>query len=384
MKCPQASTSSIGEELLDCLRLNIYVPSEASSRNPLPVLVWIHGGDFISGSAGDYGVRNLVRHGVVIVTINYRLGPYGFMCLDIPAVPGNQGLKDQFQALRWIRNNIASFGGNQYNVTISGQDAGAASVLFHLYSNNEKYFHKVISESGTPQTERMFVNADVEAAIKLSEYLGFNTTNTEEAIQFLSRCSPELVVGAAVELDLGLKPCRERSFSGINNIIPDDPYLMSNKMKLKNTPILIGNTEEERHILSADYFNSDPFYDKIHNHFHLDEEHLKVAAKNVRHFYIGDKVISSEDTLDLKKFESDFDFNHPLHRTVSRLLEQNAKPIYQYIFNYVGDTEADGAVHSAELNYLFELAGVSTQKNEQDQLVIDRMTTLWTNFIKYG
>lgn len=378
--CPQKSSNSNN---IDCLSLNIYVPSVASSRNPLPVMAWFHGGNFDSGSANDFGVRNLVRHGILVVTINYRLGPYGFLCLDIPSVAGNQGLKDQYKALTWIRNNIASFGGNPYNVTIAGQDAGATSVLLHLYSSKEKYFHKVIAQSSTPQSEGMFVNGDVEAAIKLASYLGLNTSDTEQAIQFLSEISPDLVVAASADLGLNLKPCKERSFSGVDIFMGDDPYSMSNRRKVSNTAIMIGVNSKESS-LTDDYYNSDPFYEKLKNHYDLDETTIVKLAKNIKHFYIGDKEISPEVASQLKDFESDFGYNHPAERTINNLLNEGASAIYEYIFSYVGSTGLDGAEHSYELNYLFDLVNSNTERDDEDQLIVDRITYLWTNFIKYG
>lgn len=368
------------------------MPSSASAKSPLPVLFWIHGGAFNSGSAGDYsGVRNIVRHGVLVVAINYRLGPFGFLCLGIPSLPGNQGLKDQFEALRWVRKNIASFGGNPYNVTIAGQDAGATSALLHLYSRNDKLFNKVIIESGTPQNEGMFVNGDVDAAIKLAESLGFNTTDTEEAVQFLIKTDHDLVAVAALGLNLSLKPCKERSFSGIENFVEYDPFALTNTQKVRNTPILIGYTNKERDFLTDEYYKSDPFYNKVKNHFDLDESDALIAATAVQHFYIGDEAISLDVESELKDFESDFDFNHPAQRTIDQLLNENAGAVYEYLFSYVGNSEVEGAGHSsevegaghsAELSYLFVLP--NKQQTANDQLVVDRITYLWTNFIKYG
>lgn len=375
------SSTHSGTESLDCLRLNIYVPYKASSSNPLPVLVWIHGGEFVRGSGGEYGVKNLVRHDVVVVTINYRLGPYGFMCLDIHSVPGNQGLKDQYTALTWIRKNIASFGGNPYNVTIGGQDAGATSVLLHVYADSDKYFHKAIVESGTPQNEGMFVNADVNAAIKLAKHLGLNTSDTEEAIKFLINSPHDLVSAAAFDLNLHLRPCKERSFSGIQNFVENDPYSLTNVKKVSGTPILIGDTSQERDSLSSDYFDSDPFYEKLKNNFHLNGQQLENAAKVVRRFYISDHSVSEAVTTQLENFESDFVYNHPTERIITSLLEENAGSIYKYVFDYVGSSGAQGAGHSAELNYLFDN---NVKRTEDDQLIIDRITTLWTNFVKYG
>ncbi|XP_075972704.1 juvenile hormone esterase-like isoform X2 [Anticarsia gemmatalis] len=383
VQCPQMTNEheSADNEALDCLRLNIYVPFKASVAKPLPVLVWFHGGGFARGSAGEYGVSNLVKHDVVVVTVNYRLGPYGFMCLDIPTVPGNQGLKDQYTALNWIKNHIGSFGGNPYNLTIAGQDAGATSVLLHLFSSNDRLFQKAIVESGTPQSEGMFVNSDVNAAIKIAGHLGFNTTDTQEAIKFLTTTPHDLVTAAAYELDLQLKPCKERSFSGIKNFVETDPFSLTNTRKVSRTSVLIGYTSLERDSLSSDYFDSDPFVTKLQNNFNLAGDELERAARMVRRFYIGDHAVSKDVINELEQFESDFGHNHPTERVITQLLEENANVIYEYLFNYVGDSGAKGAGHSAELNYLFNMQNVVPRRSEADQVIVDRITTLWTNFV---
>ncbi|KAM3968019.1 LOW QUALITY PROTEIN: juvenile hormone esterase [Aphomia sociella] len=382
-ECPQTQvfiSRQSGEETLDCLKLNIYVPSKASSNNPLPVLVFIHGGGFGSGSAGEYGAKYLVKHDIVVVTINYRLGPYGFMCLDTPSVPGNQGLKDQYAALRWIRSNIGSWG-NPYNVTLSGQSAGACSTLLHLYSSKEKLFHKIIVESGSPQNYGMFVNGDTEAATKLARHLGLNTSNTEEALEFLADTPHNLVTAAAKDLKLQLRPCTEKSFSGVDNFVESDPFSLSNERKIRNTPILFGHTSQEVGTDRDDYFDSDPFLIKVVNSFNMNEDELNKAALNIKHFYVGDAT--AEDALSkMADFESDFVFNHPMQRTLTNLIAENARPVYEYVFSYTGDSGVEGARHSAELKYLFNMEG--EQISGDDQLIIDRITTLWANFIKYG
>lgn len=111
-------------------------------------MVWIHGGGFVSGSAQStmYNPKHLVQEGVIVVTVNYRLGPLGFLCLPSVGIYGNMGLKDQRMAFRWVSENIATFGGNPKNVTIFGQSAGGASVHLHYLSEkSRKYFHKVIA-----------------------------------------------------------------------------------------------------------------------------------------------------------------------------------------------------------------------------------------------
>ncbi|XP_069355155.1 esterase FE4-like [Maniola hyperantus] len=393
VKCPQLTIHdpnvlSLGTEVLDCLRLNIYSPITASSQNPLPVLVWIHGGNFGVGFGGEYGPDNFVKQGIVVVTVNYRLGPYGFMCLDIPAVPGNQGLKDQYEALQWIRKNIASFGGNPYNITIAGQGAGATSALLHLYSDKQKVFNKVIAQSGTPQNVGTFVEADVDAAIKIARYLGLNTTNNDEALSFLTQASHDLVTAAAVDLNLQLKPCREKSFSGIDNFVENDPYSLTNQRKVRNTPILIGHTSRENLKLSSiygdDYFKGDPFDAVIRHIFNFDEDQLEEAVRIIKRFYIGDEPVSKLVESNLEIFDSDIVYNHPVQRTITNLLKENASPVYEYEFSFVENEQETGAGNSEELPFLFQMLNTKVEMNYNNQLISDRITTLWGNFIKFG
>ncbi|XP_049861708.1 acetylcholinesterase-like, partial [Schistocerca gregaria] len=127
---------STGTGYEDCLYLNVYVPGTPAEAAALPVLFWIHGGEFGSGSGSDqqYGPHFIVSYGVILVTTNYRLGPLGFLSTGDEVVPGNAGLKDQQLALTWVQRNIANFGGDPDLVTPFGQSAGGMAVSFHLVS----------------------------------------------------------------------------------------------------------------------------------------------------------------------------------------------------------------------------------------------------------
>lgn len=380
------------EESLDCLQLNVYVPSEANVKNPLPVLVWIHGGFFRIGTSLEFGARHFTKRGVIVVTINYRLGAYGFMCLDNPAAPGNQGLKDQHKALQWVKDNIAAFGGNPYNVAIAGHNAGSASVLLHLYSPKEKLFSKVIAQSGTPLSPDMFSHGDSNAAIKLAKHLGLNATNDQQALDFLAKTHHGTVTDATHYLKIEFKPCKEKSFSGVDIFVNNDPYLLVNERKITNTPILIGNTDFEyrdniQTFHGDDYFTEDFFYSRLQNTFSIDSYDLATTAEIVRHFYIGDKTISLDVNTEAEYFNSDFVFNHPIQDTITKIVNENANPVYEYIFSYVGNSGSSGASHSAELPYLFDGASGENRRhssNADELLLIERLTTLWTNFVKYG
>jgi para-nitrobenzyl esterase len=139
-ECLQGTaTDPVGDE--SCLFLNVYRPANVDASQRLPVMFWIHGGSFTSGAGSDYDPRRLVKtNGVIVVTINYRLGPLGFLALPAlsgeagDGLSGDYGLMDQQEALRWVKANIATFGGDPARVTIAGESAGGASVCAQLTS----------------------------------------------------------------------------------------------------------------------------------------------------------------------------------------------------------------------------------------------------------
>lgn len=139
----------------DCLFLNIFTPDTAKEGDNLPVLIYIHGGGFTGGCGHEkhFDVPVWPTKGVIGVTLNYRLGPLGFVCLpelkEEAGFTGNYGLYDQLTAIQWVKNNIASFGGNPDNITIMGQSAGAMSVQQHSLSPlSEGLFQKAVMSSG--------------------------------------------------------------------------------------------------------------------------------------------------------------------------------------------------------------------------------------------
>jgi para-nitrobenzyl esterase len=150
--CPQtASPFGMPSSTEDCLYLNVYTPT---TSGPHPVMVWIHGGAFIYGLSNDYDPTGLVAQGVVVVTLNYRLGALGFLAhpaltTEGGGASGNYGIMDQQFALRWVQDNIAAFGGDKANVTIFGESAGGFSVQSQLVSTGAAgLFHKAIVQSG--------------------------------------------------------------------------------------------------------------------------------------------------------------------------------------------------------------------------------------------
>ncbi|KAF8371704.1 hypothetical protein PRIPAC_78133 [Pristionchus pacificus] len=136
----------------DCLYLNVFSPSTATPGK-YPVMIWIHGGSFLFSGADEFhykgAVRNFVSNGVVVVTIQYRLGPFGFFTTFTPEFPPNRGIYDQIMALRWVKEEISAFGGDPDRITLFGESAGAMSVsALSLTPFAQGLFHRIILESG--------------------------------------------------------------------------------------------------------------------------------------------------------------------------------------------------------------------------------------------
>lgn len=172
---PDPFNQSILHELSeDCLQLNIYVPNNISSGVKRSVMVWIHGGAYIFGSGTLYNGTMLAARGdVLVVTINYRLGVFGFLSYNETIARGNYGLWDQILALKWVQENIEDYSGDPTSVTIFGESAGGFSVsLLSLIPSNKRLFHRVIAESGVSDS---FFSLSVHAkitSITLGDALG--------------------------------------------------------------------------------------------------------------------------------------------------------------------------------------------------------------------
>ncbi|CAD0205344.1 unnamed protein product [Chrysodeixis includens] len=389
--CPQVYFNNNG--VVQCLRLNIYVPTTKKSR---PILVWFHGGGFAFGSAGEYGGQYLVKHDIIVITVNYRLGPYGFFCLNEPSVPGNQGMKDQIAALRWIKDHIGAFGGDPKQVTIAGESYGGGAVDLHLYSKYETLFQKAIIQSGSLYvTEGIFVKPDYEAAIKLAKQLRNSPANTKDALKYLASWRLPIDVNAATRnLSLTLALCKEKKFKGVQNFITDDPYRLPNNKRIKNMPIMIGYTSQE---MLYEFANKPKkFYDKLtigiqdqlKKTFVLKKKELDTLSNIIKTLYLGAKPIGPESQLELSDFMSDFAINYGAEWSVNRYLEQGAK-VYKYMFSYIGASEyknvtGAGASHTEELKYLFDWVWATPLEGAEQLMMRDRMTTMWANFVKHG
>ncbi|TWW53000.1 Cocaine esterase, partial [Takifugu flavidus] len=188
----------------DCLYLNVYTPANRPENAKLPVMVWIHGGGFVLGSASMYSGSALAAYqDVVVVVIQYRLGLLGFLSTGDEYMSGNIGLLDQIQALKWVQEHIHNFGGDPDLVTIFGESAGGVSVSLLLLSPlSEGLFHRAIAESGTAALQLLFQDDPQPALQMVANISGCSTESTEKTADCIKKLDMENILTIAKEKEL--------------------------------------------------------------------------------------------------------------------------------------------------------------------------------------
>uniref|UniRef100_A0A3B5K881 Carboxylic ester hydrolase n=1 Tax=Takifugu rubripes TaxID=31033 RepID=A0A3B5K881_TAKRU len=188
----------------DCLYLNVYTPANRPENAKLPVMVWIHGGGFVLGSASMYSGSALAAYqDVVVVVIQYRLGLLGFLSTGDEYMSGNIGLLDQIQALKWVQEHIHNFGGDPDLVTIFGESAGGVSVSLLLLSPlSEGLFHRAIAESGTAALQLLFQDDPQHALQMVANISGCSTESTEKTADCIKKLDMENILTIAQEKEL--------------------------------------------------------------------------------------------------------------------------------------------------------------------------------------
>ncbi|MBU0686867.1 MAG: carboxylesterase family protein [Candidatus Margulisbacteria bacterium] len=387
--CPQPKLHDVGRENEDCLYLNVWTPAKNADAK-LPVMFFIHGGGFLAGAASQklYDAENLAKKGVVVVTINYRLGPYGFMAHPLLAkesphgVSGNYGFLDQVAALKWVQKNIAVFGGNPDNVTIFGESAGSVSVATHMISPLSKgLFQQAICESGSAFGQQY---ALPKATGSMSEALA-----TGKQVEKLLDCAdaPNVLKAmrkvSAVELlkkiDPGFGLFDERpQFSLINDgwVIPENPAAFLAKGKQHDVPIIIGSNADEGNVFIPET-SVGKYKSWIKNYFgkYADQIYtLFPAAKDAEVRPAFNKLLAV------------CLFAEP-GRYLARAMGKKKSKAYLYQFTRVPNTKSakqDGAYHGIELGYVFGNLEKSEGYDEKDFALSDMIMDYWVTFAKTG
>ena len=319
----------------DCLYLNISTPAPGKTDAGLPVAIYIHGGAYASGYCYEkqfLGGEEWAKHGVILVTINYRLNIFGYfshpaLSAESPnGVSGNYGLLDQIAALKWVRNNIRQFGGDPDNITVFGQSAGAMSIQSLITSDLSKdLMNKAIMESGGGVSERTMPGGG-ESPLEMAEQAGkdmmdFGGYNTLEAMR---------AVPAADLLTL-MNNYRKENRRGMMGPVVDGYVLTKNfseaalKGEISDIPYIIGFNKDDIGMLKEGY------------------------------------------------------------GLFCRLREASGKKTYAYEFMRELPGDSAGAFHSAELWYVFNTLSNSWRPfTDGDYTLSEYMVDAWTNFAKYG
>ncbi|RZB84954.1 COesterase and/or Abhydrolase 3 domain containing protein, partial [Asbolus verrucosus] len=319
-QCSNFQHSKIVAE--DCLHINVYVPRE--SPNPeenLEVIVHIHGGAYMYGSGHSYThPQFFMDHDVIFVTFNYRVGILGFLSTEDDVVPGNNGLKDQVLALKWVQKNIASFGGNPGSVTLTGLSAGGSSVHLHYFSDMSKgLFHRGFSQSGVALNSFSLQEQPLSKAKILADAVGCPTSPSLSLVQCLKQ-RPFQHLLAQAPLFFGytyipLAPFAPVVEKGSEPFLKEDPYYLLTTGEVYDVPWIASTTTHEGAI--ALLFINDslqtvddkwetiaPFI--LDYNYTLPQSLWKSTANKVKEFYLGEgQKINDENLLKMIQMVGD-------------------------------------------------------------------------------
>nr|ARM65401.1 putative antennal esterase CXE30 [Ectropis obliqua] len=400
----------------DCLYLNVYTRTLTPPK-PLPVMVFIHGGGYKSGSGDDqhYGPDFLVNSGVLLVTINYRLEAFGFLCLDTPDVPGNAGLKDQVAALRWVKENIKKFGGDPENITLFGESAGGASTAYHVLSPLSKgLFNRAIPMSGVPFCDWSQAYQPTQRAFILGKILGKETTDPEELLEFLQSVPAEKFVNqnptvlASEEITNNIikmyhfTPVVEKDF-GKDHFLTESPLEILRKGKINDVDILIGHTNEEALVALPKITELSKVYNRYPEMLaprklliSCSPDTILQAANSIHEYYFGKRPIDDSTFKEFVKYCTESSFIYDIHEFAKQLPNSNTNKRFLYIFsceserNVYGNQgrqyDLKGAAHLDDLLYLFDAKWLKMKvdKNSREYKLVQLVTKLFTNFAKFG
>jgi para-nitrobenzyl esterase len=373
----------------DCLHLNVWTPAK-SPHDKLAVMVWIYGGGFQAGATSEARQNGevLAAKGVVVVSMDYRLGVFGFY--SHPELTkesghnssGNYGLMDQLEALRWVRQNIAAFGGDPNKVTIFGESAGSFSVSAQMASPLAKgLFARAIGESGA-----FFGSTLAAMAVSKTEEDGAKFATAQKASSIAEmRAIPadKLLAASKSGGDYRFGPNIDGYF------MPTSALEIYAAGKQSHVPLMAGwNAQEMSFPAVMAKTTAEKFRAQVHQKFPADE------AAVLKLYAAGSDQEGLASAIDLA---SDQFIVFGTWKWIEMQRETSGKPVYEYIFGRVRPAAPEtkfqgvaenlfGAVHASEIEYVFgaldSLKGYTWQPD--DYKLSDLMQTYWSNFAKTG
>ncbi|GFR98721.1 carboxylic ester hydrolase [Elysia marginata] len=397
----------------DCLYLNIYTPARDTAVGLLPVMIWIHGGSYAIGAGARYNGTRLAREGgVVIVTINYRLDVFGFLSTEDSDMPGNYGLLDMIQALKWTHENIAQFGGDPNSVTIFGESSGSTSVsLLNLSPLAKGLFHRSIMQSGVSLTPWAYLHPaqrllPIYGARLLGKAHGCDhfPGQSKQYMDCLRKIDAADLIKSASDISnvvqtIWLLP-RVDTASGF---LPDHPVKLLARGQYNQVDTIRGyNSHEQGAVKIRDYSQrvdtKELFAEALRNSLEpYAIPSLEDLLERFENLYIGNSTDPDFIWQQASAASADFSFAGP---TLKELQAVAAQPInknhYLYRYDYRDSFSKNpswvGAVHMDEVKYIFGLdqlnPGIFTTKgkviSQEDKAMSQQMMSLWVNFAKTG
>lgn len=369
----------------DCLFLNIWTPAK-SSFDRLPVLVYFHGGGFIAGDGSEYRYdgESMAKKGIVTITVNYRLGVFGFLAHpdltkeSIHHSSGNYGLMDQHAALLWVKKNIAAFGGDPEKITIAGESAGAESVC---------------AQMATPLSKGLFVGAIAESGSMLGNLLPVSLHAAEQnGIQFtkavgafsieqLRKISADSLLKLSAAFNF---PCTIDGY-----FMPESPDAIFSTGKQMDVPLLAGwnSAEVNYHALLGKEAPTLEAYQKVIKRIYGSRADEVLRLYNAKNDSDVEQVATD--------LASDRFISYGTWKFIDLHGKTDGKPVYRYCFNHkrpaMSNTQVSvdhllGAVHASEIEYA--LGNLSSNKvyvwNSDDFKVSETMENFFVNFIRTG
>lgn len=380
----------------DCLFLNIWRPAGVKPEAKLPVMVWIHGGAFVGGSSNTSGDQ-FAKNGVMLVSINYRLGRLGHFAFPalskehLQEPKGSYAFMDQIAALKWVQENISAFGGNPDNVTIFGFSAGGVSVHSLLTIPAAKgLFHKAISHSGGGRdgvlTGRPINKDNADPLYSVSaETIGINFARKKgiegtdaAALAKLRALSVEDIVDGGQETDGQGGP---RTYPGPildGKLVAETAESAYKAGRQANVPLMIGNCSAE---IGGGFINASSSKEELFSLFGEHESEVKA---------VYDPDGSKEFAEVITKFNTDWGWAEPARMT-ARAFEKRGLPVFIFQFGYVSPAMRErsrfGAGHGSDIPFVFNTLNDrrgATEATPDEKELAKIMNAYWTNFAKTG
>ncbi|XP_014289850.1 venom carboxylesterase-6 [Halyomorpha halys] len=404
-----SSTNAVkGSE--DCLYVNVYTPQlpvDSAEPKLLDVIAFIHGGAYMEGNSKLHDPSILLDKDIVLVTINYRVGILGFLSTEDDIVPGNNGLKDQSLALKWIQQNIAFFGGNPKSVTLGGHSSGGSSCHLHLLSPLSKGLFKsaIVMSSGPVLKVKQESN---EKAKIVANDLGCPTNDSLSMVNCLRNRPASHIVSLSPLLQrdgspaLAVGPVIEPPSP--NAFISEPPINIIKNKGAADIPILFSFVADEGLIGTAGLIIDDRMFEQFLKGwedtlpYYLDfnqsvpvESRPQIVQKIKDYYKIEN---SAEGKRNLVKLVNDRVFLSSISKVAKLTASLYSSPVYMYKFSYRGQfsladihtKENLGVCHGDDLYYILGYLGGAKNviKTEEDLQVSKLMLDVWASFAANG